>query len=268
MPPRRPQLVPASKGRKPGTTAVPAGAAASLPVHPFDARHGTDTGGLIPGSALITGAAADRFVTAYYGVAPSIVRTLLELWQTACHPPFALDRYTFVDIGAGKGRAVLLAAENPFAAVIGVELNPRLATIARENLEKVAAAAQSGHRDALALLAPMQLLEADALTLALPQTPTLLFLFHPFEAPAVRRLLRSVAAQFSERPGQLDLMYVNAEHGSAMDHDTRFSLLWRGRVPMSTEDHLADLKEIETQLEYGSTGDELCAIYRFLGREP
>ncbi len=35
---------------------------------------------------------------------------------------------------------------------------------------------------------------------------------------------------------------------------------------MSTEDHIADLREIAEQHEYGSTGDEQCAIYRYTGR--
>ena len=39
-----------------------------------------------------------------------------------------------IDIGAGMGRAVLLAAEMPFRLVVGVELNPTLAQIARRNL--------------------------------------------------------------------------------------------------------------------------------------
>jgi hypothetical protein len=34
---------------------------------------------------------------------------------------------------------------------------------------------------------------------------------------------------------------------------------------MSAADHLADLAEIATQTEYGSTGDEQCTIYRFTG---
>ena len=36
-------------------------------------------------------------------------------------------------------------------------------------------------------------------------------------------------------------------------------------IPMSPEDHLADLAEIAEQKEYGSTGDELCTIFRFTG---
>ena len=233
-------------------------APAAPPIHPFDTRFDTETGGLIPAADLRTGAAADRFVTAYYAVAPSILRSLLELWQTVGTPPFPLERYTFLDLGCGKGRALILAAEHPFHEVLGIELNPDLAAIARSNLE-----AARRNSDPLA---PIRLIEGDALASTLPDSPAVLFLFHPFEAPAMRRLLRLIEAQFSKRFGQLDVLYVNAEHAALLDRHPAFSCLWSGRVPMSTEDHLADLKEIANQLEYGSTGDELCAIYRFVGR--
>ncbi len=235
------------------------------PIHPFDAAFGTDTGGLIPAAELRTGAPADRFVTAYYGVAPSILHTLIDLWHDRCHPSLPIERYTFVDIGAGKGRALLLAAANPFHEVVGIELNPAMAAIARENLRRVEAQPND-------LLAPIRLLEADALTTPLPAGPLLLFLFHPFAAPALRRLLRRIAHEAAvpnqARPGQIDLLYVNAEHRAAIARDPHFQELWQGRVPMSTEDHIADLKEIATQLDYGSTGDELCAIFRYVGRRP
>ena len=251
---RRPQAVPARSARRPAT-----GSPIAAPVHPFDTRFGTETGGLIPAADLRTGAAADRFVTAYYAVAPSILRTLLELWQVVSKPPFPLEHYTFVDLGCGKGRALLLAAENPFQEVVGIELNPELAVIARSNLKAA--------RSRLDPLAPIRLIEGDALKSTLPTSPTVLFLFHPFEAPAMRRLLRLIEAQFSLRPGQLDVLYVNAEHAVLFERSPAFACLWSGRVPMSTEDHLADLKEIASQLEYGSTGDELCGIYRFTGRQ-
>ena len=35
---------------------------------------------------------------------------------------------------------------------------------------------------------------------------------------------------------------------------------------MSPEDHTADLAAIAQQEDYGSTGDEQCAIYRYTGR--
>jgi hypothetical protein len=39
-----------------------------------------------------------------------------------------------------------------------------------------------------------------------------------------------------------------------------------GPVAMTPADHVADLAAIAEQKEYGSTGDELCAIYRHTGR--
>ena len=72
--------------------------------------------------------------------------------------------------------------------------------------------------------------------------------------------------QFAARPSHLDILYVNAEHAPVLDRSPAFQQLWKGAVPMSTEDHIADLREIADQEVYGSTGDELCAIYRYTGR--
>jgi hypothetical protein len=91
-------------------------------------------------------------------------------------------------------------------------------------------------------------------------------MFHPFEAPVLRRFLERVEQHYAERPGSFDLLYVNAEHAAVIDRNPAFTRLFNGLVPMSADDHLADLAEIAEQKEYGSTGDELCTIYRFSGR--
>jgi len=52
--------------------------------------------------------------------------------------PIAYERFTFIDIGSGKGRALLMAAEYPFRRIVGVELLPELHAIARENIAKCA----------------------------------------------------------------------------------------------------------------------------------
>ena len=65
-------------------------------------------------------------------------------------------------------------------------------------------------------------------------------------------------------PRPFDLIYVNAEHDSLLDHDRSLRRLWLGRVPMSADDHLADLAAIAEQKEYGSTGDEVCSVYRMI----
>ena len=239
--------------------------AADQPIHPFDQAHGVDTSGLVPASDLVTGHPNDTHVTAYYGVAPSILRALIGLWRDT-PPPEPIHRYSFVDVGAGKGRAMMVASQLPFEQVVGIELNPAMAEAARRNftLWSGAHAADPTAPE----LAPMKLYEQDALTVELPLRPTLLFLFHPFEAPVLRALLRQIETRFAPTPGLLDLLYVNAEHAAVLDRNPAFTRLWSGAVAMSPEDHVADLAAIAQQKEYGSTGDEVCAIYRYVGRSP
>jgi SAM-dependent methyltransferase len=236
---------------------------ASGPIHPFDQVHGTDTSGLVPACDLVTGHPNDEHVTAYYGVAPSILRSLVERWKETT-PAHHITDYTFLDMGAGKGRAALLASEFPFREVVGVELNPAMAAIAAAN----AAQWREAHlSDPTAnAIAPVRIHQIDALEFPLPATPTLLFLFHPFEDPVLKQLLRRIESTFLGRAGDLDLLYVNAEHGNLISRHPAFRLLWEGQVPMSPDDHAADLEAIAQQTEYGSTGDELCAIYRYVGR--
>jgi len=115
-------------------------------------------------------------LTAYYGVAPSILEGVIDQWlqRTArCTP--SSDTRPVLDVGAGKGVALLLASQFPFAAVEGVELNCSLARIAQSNIDLWLPTQGSP-------LAPITLHHADATTHTLPTTPTLAFLFHPFES--------------------------------------------------------------------------------------
>jgi SAM-dependent methyltransferase len=237
-------------------------------IHPFDTLHGTDTSGLIPGSVIARGTAAKvEDLTAYYGVAPSILHGLLDRWLDrtvlpAGERPRDIECTVFLDIGAGKGRAMLLASQHPFLRVEGVELNPALAQTARRNIAL-------WQRDPLAnALAPLLLHHADATTHPLPLEPTVAFLFHPFELPILRRFLRHIETTQTARanPAPFDLLYANAEHGSLLDRHPAFTRLWMGPVAMTPADHVADLAAIADQKEYGSTGDELCAVYKFTGR--
>ncbi len=232
-------------------------------IHPFDQLHGTDTSGLIPATAIARGTTVKPAeLTAYYGIAPSILQTLLDLWLQQFAPLAPISQTVFLDVGSGKGRATLLASRFPFLRVEGIELNRNLAEIALAN---AAIWQQSPHT---AQLAPIALHHADALFYRLPPEPTLAFLFHPFELPILRRFLRRVETSLARNPRPFDLVYVNAEHGSLLDRHPAFQRIWTGNVPMSAADHVADLAAIAQQEEYGSTGDELCSFYRFTGRPP
>ena len=231
------------------------------PTHPFDQRHGTDTSGLLEGPVIQQGTEAKLAdLTAYYGIAPSILTGLLDIWLNRAHPQAPIERTVFLDVGAGKGRAMLLASQFPFLRVEGIELNPTLVTTAQANIDH-------WHADTLSSqLAPLHLTHGDATHHPLPSAPTLAFLFHPFEATILRKFLRHVDRSVTKHKHPFDLIYANAEHDSLLDGHPAFTRVWMGRVAMSPEDHVADLAEIAQQKEYGSTGDELCAIFRYSPR--
>ncbi len=229
--------------------------------HPFDLEHGVRTSGLIAGRHLATGHRHDRHATAYYGVAPSVLHALIRRWQRS-QPAAPLGDFTFVDVGAGMGRAVLLAAELPFRAALGVELHPTLARIARRNAAIWRASGRAR--------APMRFSCRDAASFHFPKGPCLVFLFNPFGPVVMRRVLRSLASAFAARPGQLDLIYVNNEQEGILEQQSGFVRLFLGRIRRSPADAKADRAILNNQPdgEYAAFDYEDCSIWRWMGARP
>jgi SAM-dependent methyltransferase len=226
--------------------------------HPFDVEFGVRTSGLIAGRHLKSGHRHDRHATAYFGVAPSVFRALMRRWRRTS-PAAKLEETTFVDVGAGMGRAVLLAAEMPFKAVVGVELHPGLAAIARKNL--------TVWRKASRARAPMKLICGDAVEFDWPVGPCMAFLFNPFEATVMRRFAKALKKSFKGRSGQLELLYVNNEQEWVLEAQAGFERQFLGQVPRSRADAIADYKIMANQPEgeYASSNWEDCSIWRFVG---
>jgi SAM-dependent methyltransferase len=226
--------------------------------HPFDLENGVRTSGLIVGRHLKTGSPRDRQTTAYYGVAPSVFHALVRRWRRV-RPAHPLEETTFLDIGAGMGRAVLLAAEMNFRAVLGVEMHPALVRIARRNLTIWRKAGREA--------APMRMIEADATEFAFPQGPCVAFLFNPFGAAAMRRFLRHAARSFRDRPGSLDILYVNNEQEGVFEEMRGFVRFYSGRIRRSPSDAKADHAILSNQPdgEYASADYEDCSIWRWQG---
>jgi SAM-dependent methyltransferase len=227
--------------------------------HPYDIANAVRTSGLISGRYLKSGHRHDRHATAYFGVAPSVFNALVKRWQRS-RPRAPIEDFNFIDVGAGMGRAVLLASEMKFRAVFGVELNPALASIARKNL---AAWRASGRLQTAA-----RIVCGDAVEFALPPGRCLLFLFNPFGATVMRRLVGRLATEFADRPGQLDLLYVNNEQEQVIETQSGFTRLFLGQVRRSREDAIADHAIMANQPdgEYASSNYEDCSIWRWTGQ--
>jgi SAM-dependent methyltransferase len=228
--------------------------------HPFDAEFGVRTSGLVAGRELKSGHAHDRYATAYYGVAPSVFHALLRRWQRS-RPAVPIDQFTFIDIGAGMGRAVLLASQLPFREVVGVELNPTLVRIARRNL--------AAWRTAGRARGPMRMICGDAVDFTLLTGYRLVFMFNPFGAPVMRRLLKAWCGSPNE---PLDLVYVNNEQERTLElelgRQPGADRLFLGQIRRSKADAIADHRILANQPEgeYASSNFEDCSIWRWRGK--
>jgi hypothetical protein len=211
-------------------------------LHPFDEEYGTDTSGLVSGGGLFSGHEHDRFSVAYYGMSPSRMRRALARWRETSGTA-DVSEYTFVDIGSGKGRAMMLASELPFREMVGVELNASLHQAAEKNLEM-------WHESGRAL-SPMRLVQGDALGLSLPEGRLLIFMYNPFIAPMMRRLLARVEAAAGDRRGEIDLLYVVPQQEDVFAEFPGFELLWSERIGMS---------EVDAATDHVSSPEDRCSL--------
>jgi SAM-dependent methyltransferase len=115
---------------------------------------------------------------------------------------------TFLDLGAGRGRAVILAAELGFGHVVGVELDADLAAEGNENLRRW----RAGRHGRSFVGQTVEIVQGDAATCPLPKGPLLIALFNPFGPTTLRLLLEHLCVQ---RPGTTDpvyFAYINPVH--------------------------------------------------------
>jgi SAM-dependent methyltransferase len=105
------------------------------------------------------------------------------------------SNFIFVDIGCGKGRALLLAARLPFKHIVGIEFSPVLADIARANV--------SHHVDRCEIIC------ADACYYKLPPEPLVVYLFNPFVGSLFDRFVSNLEASIRAVPRPVYIAYTS-----------------------------------------------------------
>lgn len=162
----------------------------------FDRTYGTDTAeSLTPAEAAITGAAAQHAWTYTPIESTDFHRMIADLGLA----PEALAAYIFIDIGSGKGRAVLLAATYPFQRVVGVEMSALLHQAAMQN-----AARFQAHKPGAP---PIDLYCQDATTFPVPDAPLVLYFFHPFDETIMARVTEQIRQAVLRVPRPVLLLY-------------------------------------------------------------
>ncbi len=118
--------------------------------------------------------------------------------------PVPLDGFTFIDLGSGKGRTLLMASCYPFRRIIGVELLEELHAIALQNMASYRSQRQNCFR--------IEAHAGDARRFEFPAEPTVLYLFNPFPRHVWREVLANLQRSLAAAPRQVYAVYHNPVH--------------------------------------------------------
>jgi SAM-dependent methyltransferase len=133
----------------------------------------------------------------------------------AQHASIDFTGFTFVDLGSGKGRALLMASDYPFRRIVGVELLPALHEIARQNLAQYHAESQKCFA--------VESVCADATTFALPEGPLVIYLFNPFPEAGLRRALAKLIESVEAHARPVYVVYHNPQLEPVVSETGRFT---------------------------------------------
>jgi SAM-dependent methyltransferase len=155
----------------------------------FDKSLGVDTKGPIGLWRLRVRSNNLPHAIRYEGVNPDLFRRALSKIGEN------FNGFSFIDLGCGKGRALLLANEFRFAQLIGVEFALELAAVARKNCDRAGVNAT--------------VLSQDAVQFSFPPGDLVVYLYNPFSpsvlAPVLDRLQESAISKCY-------IVYVNPVH--------------------------------------------------------
>jgi hypothetical protein len=115
--------------------------------------------------------------------------------------PIDYREFTFIDLGSGKGRALLMAADYPFRRITGVELLPELHRIAALNIANY-------HSETQKCFAIDSRCD-DALAFEFPPEATVLYVFNPFPEATLIRLVARLESALQRNPRPMYVVYHN-----------------------------------------------------------
>jgi SAM-dependent methyltransferase len=115
--------------------------------------------------------------------------------------PIEFDQFTFIDLGSGKGRTLLMASEYPFRRIVGVELIAELHRAAQENIR--------AYRSSTQRCVQIESVIADAREFELPEEPLVLYLFNPLPERALSDALQRLEKSLIQAPRPVWIVYHN-----------------------------------------------------------
>jgi SAM-dependent methyltransferase len=119
-----------------------------------------------------------------------------------------LQDFTFIDLGCGKGRVLLMASDYPFKRIIGVEFMPELHRAAQKNI--------AGYSNDRQRCRQIETLCMDARDFRFPLGPLVVYLFNPFSEPTFAQVLELLRRSLEQDPRLVYIAYRFTEFESLL----------------------------------------------------
>jgi predicted RNA methylase len=176
----------------------------------FDRLHGVETSKTVARDGL-TGMSAElrEHAGEYIPTNPALFRRIMR--KSGIEP----SSFTFVDLGCGKGRIVIAAANYAFRAIVGVEADAALYAVAQQNLRRW------GQGDSRRRRA--QVVHADARTFELPEGNIFVFMYSPFRGRIFDEVAKRLATAAGDPDRAVVIAYSSDREAEALERTGRFT---------------------------------------------
>jgi hypothetical protein len=113
--------------------------------------------------------------------------------------PADFSQFTFLDLGSGKGRVLLMASDYPFQRIVGVEFMPDLHRAAQKNI--------SSYSNDRRRCRQLEAVCMDAGDFQFPLGPLVVYLFNPFAEATFARVLENLRRSIEHTPRPVYIAY-------------------------------------------------------------
>ena len=175
----------------------------------FDRRFGIETNQKVSRQGL-TGMSTElrEHAGEYAPTDPALFRRMVS--KSGIDP----NHFTFIDLGCGKGRIMIAAAEYPFREIIGVEADTALWRVAKQNLQRWREGRSDGR---------LKVVHHDARTFKWPKGNLFVFMYSPFSGSVFQQVAERLAA-VAGQPGRAVVIAYSADwEAGALERTGRFT---------------------------------------------
>jgi SAM-dependent methyltransferase len=166
----------------------------------FDWKHGTDTMKWVDVDFFETASQNKSRAVRYQATK---VRPLAKLLSKLRLPTTG----SFLDLGCGKGRVLLIASQLGYRRVVGVEFCSHLCRQARQNVDRF----RTQHPDC----SPIDVIESDVALYRFAGDESVLFMYNPFDQVVVKQTMDNVRTSVRMMPRDIWLIY-----NTPLQHET------------------------------------------------